>query len=393
MNETISPSDVYDKNLNFLFGSGASFGLFPTLSLGIKTDAGQSWSLEDLATYFENSNDPRLIPLFMHYYHACINPAQVFSIESVVGDCTREQVVNNYRSFLATVLQVLQRRKSMDRRCNLFTTNYDGCFPLVADEMLREGHIDFLLNDGARGFSRRYLQTRNFNTYLCQTGIFERHQSSVPQINLVHVHGSVYWQKETSSIVVNYSNVKSDSLLDAGALAKLAPFSTCLGNPTSKLEDLENPGFTKSELDSFWASYEKLPIVNPTKWKFHETVFEEHYYQMLRMLSYELEKPNAVLITFGFSFADEHILNLVKRSLSNPHLQVFVCCYSKGTRDTLEGEFRGYKNVQCIALDDGSMDFTAFNKRVFMLDTPQPIEITPASTAPMPAGGVAGGSL
>jgi hypothetical protein len=132
--------------------------------------------------------------------------------------------------------------------------------------------------------------------------------------------------------------------------------------------------------------------VNPTKWKFHETVFEEHYYQMLRMLSYELEKPNAVLVTFGFSFADEHILNLVKRSLSNPHLQVFICCYSKGTRDTLEGEFRGYKNVQCIALDDGSMDFTAFNKRVFMLDTPQPIEITPASTAPMPAG-VAGGSL
>src|SRR5260221_9249952 len=48
-------------------------------------------------------------------------------------------------------------------------------------------------------------------------------------------------------------------------------------------------------------------LFRSTKWKFHETVYEEHYYQMLRLLSYELEKPNAVLITFGFSFADEHI--------------------------------------------------------------------------------------
>lgn len=393
MNETISPVDVYDKDLNFLFGSGASFGLFPTLSLGIKNDAGQSWSLEDLATHFESSSDPRRIPLFMHYYHECINPAQAFTIESVVGDSTREQVVDNYRSFLETVLLILQRRKSMDRRCNLFTTNYDGCFPLVADQMLRTGHVDFLLNDGARGFSRRYLQARHFKTYLCQTGVFERHLSSVPQINLVHVHGSVYWQKEKSSIVVNYSNISLDNLLDATALAKLAPFSACLGNPAATIGELKDPGFTKAELDSFWSSYEKLPIVNPTKWKFHETVFEEHYYQMLRMLSYELEKPNAVLITFGFSFADEHILNLVKRSLSNPHLQVFVCCYSKGTRDTLEDEFRGHQNVRCIALGDGSMmDFTTFNKQVFMLDSPQPAAVTPAPTTPTPvavAGDVA----
>lgn len=368
MNETISPSDVYDKDLNFLFGSGASFGLFPTLALGIQNELGKSWSLEDLATHFESNSDPRLIPLFMHYYNACIHPAQIFTLDSVAGDCTREQVVASYRSFLGTILRILQRRKALDRRCNIFTTNYDGCFPLVADEILREGSIDFLLNDGARGFSRRYLQARNFNTYLCQTGIFERHQASIPQINLVHVHGSVYWHKEKSSIVVDYMPSPTTSLLSASALLKLAPFSACLGNTTAKLANLEDPGFTKAELDEFWSSYEKLPIVNPTKWKFHETVFEEHYYQMLRMLSYELEKPNAVLITFGFSFADEHILNLVKRSLSNPHLQVFVCCYSKGTRDALENEFRGHRNVRCIALDDGQMDFSAFNERIFMLE-------------------------
>jgi len=388
MSETILPSDVYDKDLNFLFGSGASAGLFPTLALEIKDDLEKSWTLEGLATQFENSSDPRFIPLFMHYYNTCIFPAQSFEIKSVLGSKTKEGVISNYRNFLQVILHVLHRRKSTDRRCNLFTTNYDGCFPLVADEILREGKTDFLLNDGARGFRKRHLQARNYNTYLCQTGIFERHQTSIAQINLIHLHGSVYWQKEGSGIIVDYQNKHLTNLVSPRTLARLAPFSACLGNQLSKLSDLKDPGFRKNTLEEFWLSYSKLPIVNPLKWKFHETVFEEHYYQMLRMLSYELEKPNAVLITFGFSFADEHILNLVKRSLSNPHLQVFICCYSKDRRDTLEREFRGHMNVQCIALEDCPMDFTAFNERVFRLEgsrpptipTPPPLPVTPAGT-------------
>ena len=121
---------------------------------------------------------------------------------------------------------------------------------------------------------------------------------------------------------------------------------------------------SQQTLETFWAKYELMPIVNPTKWKFHETVYEEHYYQMLRLLSYELEKPNAVLITFGFSFADEHILNLVKRSLSNPRLQVFVCCFNSAEHTLMEQKFKGYRNVKCLVLDDEVMNFTAFNETV-----------------------------
>ena len=395
MTETISPSDVYDKDLNFLFGSGASFGLFPTLALGVQTDAGKGWSLEDLATHFENTGDDRLIPLFMYYYRACINPAQRFTVESALGDPTRKRVIENYSRFLKAVLQILQHRKAMDKRCNLFTTNYDGCFPLVADQILREGEIDFVLNDGARGFSRRYLQARNFNTFVCQTGIFERHQTSIPQINLVHVHGSVYWKKSGSNIVVEYEDDALGGLLSADAVTRLDAFSAALEDKTASLATLPYPVFTKAELDTFWQAYQRLPIVNPTKWKFHETVFEEHYYQMLRMLSYELEKPNAVLITFGFSFADEHILNLVKRSLSNPHLQVFVCCYSIGTRHWLREVFRGHNNVRCLSLEDGSMDFTAFNEQVFFVEPPKPAPVPPPTTlaTPTSAAGAFGDAL
>ncbi|SOS42359.1 hypothetical protein CFBP3840_05354 [Pseudomonas syringae] len=93
--------------------------------------------------------------------------------------------IKNYRTFLTTALEMVKRRKALDRRCNVFTTNYDGCFPLVADALIKEGCIDFVLNDGARGFTRRMLQARNFGSYLCQAGVFGRYQSSIPQINLI----------------------------------------------------------------------------------------------------------------------------------------------------------------------------------------------------------------
>ena len=130
-------------------------------------------------------------------------------------------------------------------------------------------------------------------------------------------------------------------------------------------EDLNPPAdvtFTQNE--AFQKAYKALPIVNPTKWKFYETVFEEHYYQMLRLLSYELEKPDTVFIAFGFSFADEHILNLVKRSLSNPSLHMYVCCFDDSEKHSMEKRFLGFANVELIRID-GLLDFSAFNNEVF----------------------------
>ena len=72
------------------------------------------------------------------------------------------------------------------------------------------------------------------------------------------------------------------------------------------------------KVESFYNLYKNFPVVNPTKEKFSDTVFQQHYYQLLRMLSFELEKQDSVLVVFGFSFADEHILEIVRRSIVNP---------------------------------------------------------------------------
>lgn len=365
MTSAFNFSDLCDQNINVLIGSGASFGLFPTLELGIKADDGTNTTVESLAALFQERTDPRYSALFMHYYKTCIEPVLSFDYSGAMANAAHAIVLENYLKFLSSLLLLLKRKKADQRKvCNLFTTNYDGCLAHAAEELWKERKHEFYLNDGTTGFKRRYLDAKNFSTVTTQTGVFGRHRNEVSQVNLIHLHGSSYWFKDSDRIQVNYLNNNSERLVTSGGLAKCADFSNVLLDPTKLVKDLPDVKFVGRETSAFWGKYDLLPIVNPTKWKFHETVFEEHYYQMLRYLSYELEKPHAVLLTFGFSFADEHIRQLIRRSLSNPSLQVYVCCYSVGAQSLIDRYFGEFPNVQTIVLDD-PLDFTKFNEQVF----------------------------
>lgn len=365
MFEPIEPLDVYNKNINILIGSGASADLFPTLALAVQ-DADGCWeTIETLATKFENFPQLRTA-LFMHYYNTCIFPVQKFDPISVDNEKGKENL-KNYETFITTLLGLLDRRKDINRKINIFTTNYDGCLAHAADSILMNGAHDFVVNDGTSGFRKKHLHSKNFSTFQCQTGIFERSTYGIPQLNIIHLHGSVYWSKSGEKIEVNYRN-DFRNFLSVHTIGKLDTYSEFLAQPGSKTKDIPQVSFSRVQMDAFWVEYNQLPIVNPTKWKFYETVFEEHYYQMLRLLSYELEKPNSVLITFGFSFADEHILKLIQRSLSNPQLQTFICCYSDGSASSMRNEFRLWKNVKVIGPPQGEkIDFTNFNKYVLSL--------------------------
>ncbi len=364
MSQEISLHTVHDKNLNFLIGSGASVGIAPTLALGIRDGEGIACTLESLATKFEKEGKGESrAALLMHYYRSCIEPILKFDAEfqTMMGS------LDEYEEFLKSILKVLSRQPSGERRCNVFTTNYDPCITHAADNLQRNGSWQFLLNDGGRGIHRRYLHVRNYNSFLYQSGVFERDRVEVPQINLIQVHGSSFWFKEGETTYIDTANDNSQRVIINTGFDKLQGFSNTLQDESASLEDLPAIGLTQDEIDRFYESYNPLPIVNPTKWKFHETVFEELYYQLLRHLSYELEKPNAVLITFGFSFADEHILNIVKRSLVNPRLKVFVCCFNEFERTLMEQRFKGFANVEIVCREE-EMTFAVFNEFVFNVD-------------------------
>lgn len=387
--DSIPLGDIYQHRLNILIGAGASSGLFPTLWLSVKDseDYSKKETIETLATKLDlQGHKHHHTLLFMYYYQKIIEPVCKFKLNDVliphVPPCStddnckgckkqkqKQEVINNYKVFIDSIVRLLQQKNEFSRCCNLFTTNYDGCVPLVADQLIKEGGLAFNINDGSSGFLERTLAAKNFNTYLCESGVFGKHSTDIPQINLINIHGSAYWRKNGESISVDYASTETNVAISPEAEDCLNQLDSVLNDNTKTTDDVIaiDVEFSDDVANAFWDSYNKLPIVNPTKWKFHETVFEEHYYQMLRILSYQLEEPNSVLISFAFSFSDEHILNLVKRSLSNPKLQVFICCYNEKEKQVMELRFNSYRNVKLIVLED-NLDFTKFNEIVFNAD-------------------------
>ena len=137
-------------------------------------------------------------------------------------------------------------------------------------------------------------------------------------------------------------NIRLANIFDDEKLIKLLEYEDTILNgqineEELKLELTDIYEESTDEINKFFTKYQTLPVVNPTKQKFKDTVFQQHYYQLLRMLSFELEKPDSVLIVFGFSFADEHILEIVRRSIVNPKLKIYVIAFDNDAKSVIEG--------------------------------------------------------
>jgi len=187
-------------------------------------------------------------------------------------------------------------------------------------------------------------------------------QREIPTINLLKIHGSVTWSNVNNEIEVSLENEVYNELCDLSDKIKEAIdyYNNTTWDPDEELLDpnkyeesilfgtLEELKFSTELttifekfydlIDSFYEKYRNFPVVNPTKEKFSDTVFQQHYYQLLRMLSFELEKQDSVLVVFGFSFADEHILEIVRRSIVNPKLKIYVIAYNKEAKEQIKNK-------------------------------------------------------
>jgi len=369
MTDTFNLYDVYEHNLNFLLGAGASFGFLPTLELKVKDESGKVFTIESLAHRLEEEGEDELrTVLFMFYYREFILPG-LPGHSDVSFSPRRQSVLNQYERFLDTLVKVLERQRDT-KKVNVYTTNYDSCLELSSDSLLSGFPGRFVVNDGSDGFRKKRFHTKYYNNRVVQKGVFDKYEEYVPQINILHPHGSVYWVKDNNEICVNYHEAQYGFSFTNEQNILIDNFKKIVGrknNLFGHVLALKNHGDWRA-LDGcqFWQTYKKIPIVNPTKWKFHETVFEEAYYQILRHLSFELERPNSILVTFGFSFADEHILSLVQRSLSNPTLTLYVCCFNEEEKVVMQGRFLGYSNVKFISTKD-NLTFSEFNQSVCTL--------------------------
>ncbi|MGQ2284470.1 SIR2 family protein [Leuconostoc pseudomesenteroides] len=194
--------------------------------------------------------------------------------------------LNDYSHFLKSVIDVinLSNSRQTPKSVNLFTTNYDVYIEKAVDELI--GTSRFVFNDGANGYFKRVLESSNYNRVVSYKGLNDNYISEIPSISLIKPHGSMNWSEHNGKITI--------------------------GNEVSA-----NP-----------------KIVKPTGLEEKDTYLDNHYYEMLRVFQLELDKPQSVLFTIGFSFQDKHIGKMVKRALQNPELLVIAFGYSDDDKYT-----------------------------------------------------------
>jgi len=372
------PEMLSGKNINFLIGSGASLPLYPTLSLG-----------DDLPSFEDFVCSDKLSPsnkklLYCYYYFKWVSPMKLSELRLQKTDLKYVKVTELYQTFVDLILGILECDSiEKPKRANIFTTNYDLLFEDTFDVISQKNPLCYF-NDGSRGFITRTLDTDNFYLNLSHSGYHDTFRREVPTINLFKMHGSITWNRCNRQISVRYSSKlltdldKSINDITNFDVDEIDDIFDNLDNKEDFISlaetlemDLNGLDIDTLQIDSFFEAYENLPIINPNKWKFHDTVFEQHYYQMIRSFSYEMEKENTVLVVFAFSFADEHLLDIFRRSLLNPLLQVMIVSFSENGQNELKRIFAGYKNITYypvkFELDNGEIIFGDFDYFINLL--------------------------
>jgi hypothetical protein len=310
-------------HINFLIGSGASMPAIQVmgnieqyLTALYKEDTEQS---RTQAATKESQFKADLIPA----QNALINDSELLDDKGV--DQVKI-VLKSYTNFLANLEAILNDRKNtlLPKQVNIFTTNYDLFF-----EKASESIASLVMNDGfdrSPKLNQKFeFSPKNFFNTVFHNGTIYDYKVELPSVNLIKLHGSCSWK-------------------------------------TIKTEDGDGNIL-------FDVSHNDPTIILPRKQKFEETVIDQTYYDLLRLYANELDKENALLCVFGFSFADEHILDITRRALKNPTLQVLIFCYQKCQTLGYHERFKLYSNVEVIYLSDEcteateclKLDFTKLN--------------------------------
>ena len=197
---------------------------------------------------------------------------------------------NRYHFHERFVKKILQRPLNL-RRVNLFTTNYDLAFEYAFDNL----GVKYL--DGFSGFNKRTFKPESFDYDIFYPG--STTQGKVHRIEKVlkyyKLHGSLTWISEKpepqniygiKEYPIDY--IRSKKGIDDGIFGGLMIYPSA----TKKTYTLEYP-----------------------------------YSELFRQFANAIVQQQSVLITYGYSFADEHINDIIYQSLSIPSFTLIVIDY------------------------------------------------------------------
>lgn len=359
---------IQDSNINFLIGSGLSR---PFLSVLNKIEK----NLTEIDQRDDIDESKKEIIRSMLYKQYC---EQVIfkNIQILENDPLTLDVFNNYKQFLTLVNSILLNRKNpiLSKQVNIFTTNID---------IYTEKALDSLKLEYSDGFSGRFspsFDLSNFRKTVSKRSLQFDNVSEIPSFNLLKLHGSLTWEIDSES--ENGKGIKfcSDLRLIRD-LRKIDLNSITEATDEQTIDDLITQTKTKrhsSTISDFLKQYQGLPIINPTKDKFKQTLLNQIHYELLRMYANELEKDNSVLFVMGFSFEDEHIREITLRvANANPTLMIYIITHSGNRISDFETKLHiknaKNKNIRIIAPDkkndseedEFKYDLATINSKIF----------------------------
>ena len=339
---------IQSSNINFMFGSGLSRPYLPVLG-EIESRLTQ---LSHDATIGKDERKIIETAIYKEYFTGVIYPN--LSVPVVEGEDKNryQEVMEQYSLFFQLWSYILHHRSNniLSRQINIYSTNIDMFVERAADLM----KVEF--NDGFRGTINPILDETMFQKKVMKNSVHFMNTTEVPTFNLLKIHGGINWltnevgditKDSALSQVVKVSDalkaLKNENQIQYGELSTMR----------CDFDLLENPEDSVKEAEPFLAEYEKIAMVNPNKSKFSLTVTDSHFYEMMRMYSNSLEKENSLLFAMGFSFADEHILNITCRTArSNPTLNIIIFAYQDSVKDGFSSKFEGFPNVFIIGPSD-----------------------------------------
>jgi len=305
---------------SFLLGSGASM---PAISIAGDIES----ELDKLLEEDEGKYEERKFE-FLSEIQEVTNRLVAHSENAV-----ESETLESYAVFMGILGRILEERKTslLPKQMTIFTTNYD-VFPERAAEQV----ISARLNDGfdrVPSLSNTFkFEPGHFFDVTEKTGNLYKYKYPVPSLNLIKLHGSLTWSQD-----------KNQLFFRSGAFS---------------IPDKGDADFAKTSKDFLDA----FSLILPTKKKFNQTLMERVYYDLLRIFANTMEIENSALISFGFSFEDEHILDITQRALKNPTLILIVLAFSEGSAAGYQEKFEQYNNVIVLHPDgEKNLDFPAFN--------------------------------
>jgi len=300
------------SNINIILGAAFSYGVVELLG-NIETDL--------YTAEYIDKDESKVIEIKKRFFNQSIIP--LIDKEKIkVGESERIK-------FITLLNKIIDNRQSsiLHKIINIFTTNYDHLLEIALEKSSSE------YVDGFSGKLRPMFSTSNYGMiYSRQTSISSM-TSEIVTFNLYKLHGSLNWYLDDNNIFA------------CDIVSRIKKLNSTIGND-----------------NDFINEYNKLAIVNPSKSKLNKTVIDVNYYDQLRMLSNEMEKNNSILISFGFSFNDEHIRQITYRFLKgNPTLNLIILSFDEESTITFNAHFGLYSNVSIIQLvstvknEDGSI--------------------------------------